>query len=101
MTTDDKNLAVFEVTAAGFDGNSGETDDLVFWVAANSAGQVRDAIKDTGATFCGEVLGWSLSDADFTLPQQAMTLSSALLEKASDCRLRDRVPPRDTSTRKV
>jgi len=79
-------LKVFEVTAAGFDASSDETDDLVFWVAANSAEQVREAIKDTGAVFCGEVLGWSLNDAEFTLPAQAMGLSSALLEKASEHR---------------
>lgn len=79
-------LKVFEVTAAGFDASSDETDDLVFWIAAKSAQVVQDAIRDTGAVFCDEVLGWSLIDADFTLPMQAMGLSSALLEKASNHR---------------
>lgn len=83
-------LKVFEVTAAGFDGATEETDDLVFWVAAFSQDQVEVAIRDTGAKFCGEVLGWSLADAEFFLPGQTMALSSALLEKASEYRNKNR-----------
>ena len=84
------DLKVFEVVAAGFDGASDATDDLVFLVAAHSADVVREAIADTGAEFCGELQGWDLAEADYTLPAQSMGLSSALLEKASDYRNRNR-----------
>lgn len=83
-------LKVYEVTAAGFDGSSDATDDLVFWIAATSAEDVHQAIQGTGAVFGEEVLGCSLNDADFTLPAQAMNLSSALLEKASEHRNQNR-----------
>lgn len=84
------DLKVFEVVAAGFDGASDATDDLVFLVTAHSADVVREAIADTGAEFCGELQGWDLAEADYTLPAQSMGLSSALLEKASDYRNRNR-----------
>lgn len=83
-------LKVFEVIAAGFDGSTDASDDCVFWVASTSADAVKAAIQDTGAAFGGEVLGWSLADADFHLPGQSMQLSTALLEKASDFRNRNR-----------
>lgn len=84
------SLKVFEVTAAGYDGSSDETDDLVFWVAAFWQDQVELAISDTGAKLVGEVPDWGLADADFFLPGQTMALSSALLEKASEYRNKNR-----------
>ena len=89
----DDPLRLYEVTAAGFDGGSDDTDDHVLWVLAPSAEVVQDAIQDTDATFCGEVVRgpWITADlADFKLPAQSMQLASALLEKASEHRNRNR-----------
>lgn len=80
----------YEVTAAGFDASTDETDDCVFWVKAESEMHVIYAIKDTGANYCGEIPSSCLSDVDFTLPSQEMQFSSALLEKASLERNRNR-----------
>ena len=88
------NAKMFEVTAAGFDGSSSETDDCVFWVLASTEETVKSAIADTGAVFCGEVSGRSPGDADFTLPGQSMQFSSALLEKASAHRNAKRPHPK-------
>lgn len=82
--------SIYEVTAAGFNADTDETDDLVFWVAAPSEDDVKAVIQDTGAKFCGMVTHAKVADADFTLPAQSMALSSTLLEKASDFRNRDR-----------
>ena len=86
----ESHLKVFEVAAAGFDASSDATDDCIYWIAAASAEEVKTAIKDTGAGFGGEVLGWSLVDADFHVPGQALVLASTLLEKASAVRNRNR-----------
>lgn len=83
-------LKLFEVTAAGFDASTDETDELVYWVAAMSAEEVQAVIEDTGAAFCGEVAELSLQEADFTLPAQSLNFASALLQKASDHRNRNR-----------
>jgi hypothetical protein len=83
-------VKVYEITAAGFDASSDETDSLVYWVAAESEKIVRVAVQDTAAVFCGEVLGWSLRDVDYTLPAQAVQLSTKLLQHASDYRARQR-----------
>ncbi|WP_431798002.1 hypothetical protein SGO26_30025 (plasmid) [Cupriavidus metallidurans] len=85
----DAHLKVFEVMAAGFDASSDDTDDCVYWIAAASDDEVKTAIADTGAKFAGEVLGWSLADAEFYLPGQATQISSTLLEKASEYRNRN------------
>jgi hypothetical protein len=81
---------VFEITAAGFNGGSDETDDLVIWVSALSPAIVKSAIADTGATFCGPVDGNPIEDADFELPSQAGQLATRLLELASAERNRNR-----------
>lgn len=91
MTMNQDGLKVFEVTAAGFDASSDAADDLVYWVAAPSGDSVKAAIQDTGAVFCGNVMGWSMDDVDYTLPAEAVQLSSALLEKASEHRNRNRL----------
>lgn len=80
---------VFEVTAAGFDGGSDDTDDCVFWVSAPSEDIVKSAIADTGSEFCGEVKA-PASDVDYVLPRQAEQFASVLLEKASEHRNRNR-----------
>ncbi len=75
---------VFEVTGAGFDGGTDETDDRVYWVLADSSEQVAEAIKD-----CGALIGESIAeedceiDFDLTRPGQAMALGTKLLEWAS------------------
>ena len=86
-------LRVFEVTAAGFDASTDETDDLVFWVTAPSEDVVQAVIKDTGATFRSEPPSDCVADADFQLPRQAIAFSSELLEKASDLRNLNRQVP--------
>ena len=80
------DLKMFEVMAAGFDDSTVATDDCIFWIASSSEDAVKTAILDTGAVFAGEVLGATLTDADFQLPGQSIMLSAALLEKASDLR---------------
>lgn len=73
---------VFEVTGAGFDG-TGDTDNLVFWIRADSEEQVMAAIKDTDAKFCQELPeGHGIDEGaiDFTLPREAISLGAALLE---------------------
>ncbi len=45
----------FEVTAAGFDASADASDGHVFWLTAASHEMVKEAIRDTSATFCGEV----------------------------------------------
>jgi hypothetical protein len=81
------DLRVFEVTAAGFDASTDDTDDSVFWVSSPSEAEVMTAIADTGAAYCGETTGMcDASDVDFELPKQNMQFSSALLKIASDVR---------------
>lgn len=74
-------MKLFEISAA---------ERSSFWVAADSAAEVQKAIADTGATLVEESQGLSLLDADYTLPAQAMSLASALLQKASDHRNHNR-----------
>jgi len=81
-----ERYTVYEVTAAGFEGSSDETDDLVFWVRARTEAEVREAIADTGASFSGMVQSATDADVDFTLPRESLQFASALLEKASDAR---------------
>jgi hypothetical protein len=86
-------MPIYEVLAAGYDGDNSDTDDRVIWVIAATADQVAQAIQDTGAVLTGEI---PLSDgewefhSDFTLPQQELSLSSCLLEFASQERNRNR-----------
>ncbi len=77
---------IYEITAAGFDGGTDETDDRVFWVEADSSEQVRDAIKDCGAILCGLVTpdhgvtaAQVSQSVDFKLPGEALNLSEELL----------------------
>lgn len=84
------NLKAFEITAAGFDGATDETDNLVFWVLAPSSAIVEKAIADTGAKFCGELPSECLPDVEFELPRQQIAFSSVLLEKASELRNQNR-----------
>lgn len=93
LIDDDKSasgLKVFEVTAAGFDGATDETDDLVFWVAALSQSDVEKAIADTGARLCGEVSHWTAAVFDYTVPGQSAQLATHLLELASEARNKNR-----------
>jgi hypothetical protein len=83
-------IKIFEVTAAGFDGSTDETDDLVYWVASPSRREVETAIKDTGAKLCDEVPDLRPQDADYTLPAQSLNLSAVLLEHASNDRNKSR-----------
>lgn len=88
-------MKIFEVTAAGFYGGTDKTDNLVYWIRAETAGDVENAIQDTGAKFWGEidVLAEdhdSTIDFDFSIAGQAMLLCVALLQHASDLRNKER-----------
>lgn len=71
-------VEVFEVTAHGFVGD-GSKDELVIWVAANSADDLVEVIAGTGARYCGTVATEPDNDAvDFTLPAQREELRARL-----------------------
>lgn len=76
-----KRMKTFEVTAAGFDASTDETDDRVYWVKAAYHEEVIAAIQDTGATYHDTID--TETDIDFTLPRDRMMLASALLKWAS------------------
>lgn len=78
-------MPTFEITAAGFNGATSDTDELVYWVAAPSITAIQSAIADTGAKFCGYVEACH-ADIDFTLPQDTLRMQEALLTHASDAR---------------
>jgi hypothetical protein len=64
-------MKVFEVTAAGFSGETDATDDRVLWIVAADKAQVAAAIEGLGAILCDEVneKPADIQDAiDFTLP---------------------------------
>ena len=72
---------MFEVTAAGFSGDSDDTDDRVLWINAPHETMLNEALVDTGA-----VLSWSFKtpiawgrDIDFTLPGQIDEMRKALI----------------------
>jgi len=84
---------VWEVTAAGFDGGTDDTDDRVYWVRADSEQQVAEVIADTGAKLHDELpIGHADNDIDFDLtqPGQAMQFGTKLLEWASHERNKNR-----------
>lgn len=78
-------LTVFEIEAAGFSGESDETDDRIIWVAARSRNEVEVATRDTGATLCDALPDSMNFDGciDFVLPGQLFNLQECLLEFAS------------------
>jgi hypothetical protein len=82
-------MKTFEVTAAGFDGGTDETDDRVYWVHAENAEHVHEAIKDTGATYCGEIDVFN-ENIDYVLPRQGLAFSEALLTWAGHERNKNR-----------
>ena len=75
-------MAIFEVTAHGFDGGSDLTDDRVFWVISTSRELVEDCIVGTGAELWGEGIG-VLGDedlVDFRLPSEQIIFKTTLLK---------------------
>jgi hypothetical protein len=74
------DIKTFEVTGFGFNGETDETDDRVFWVKAMKHEDVRLAIEGTGAVFFNQID--CDSDIDFTLPAQVNELRAALLKFA-------------------
>lgn len=74
---------VYEVTAAGFDASSDETDHLVFWIASPSFEILQQVIAGTSAKYCGEVDGWDGDDIDYYLPSQSAQLCADLNPLAS------------------
>jgi hypothetical protein len=70
---------VFEIQTGIFHGSDDFTDGQVVWVLADSANTVISAIAGTGATFCGIVEAKiSISDIDYSLPEQIHELRHAL-----------------------
>lgn len=64
-------LSVYEVTAAGFSGDTDETDDRVIWVLAERREDVLRAIEDTGASYHGVITGYVDPTAiDFYLSEE-------------------------------
>lgn len=75
-----EEFTVFEVTAFGFDGAADETDDRVYWVAAQDSKCVCDALEGTAANFAGTTLASSDDpDVDYVLPDQVDELRIALM----------------------
>lgn len=71
------DLKTFEVTAAGFDAATDETDGRVLWVQAVSPQAVESAIEGTGAVFHGQV---DVSeDIDYLLPEGSDALRACLV----------------------
>ncbi len=70
------DLLTFEVTAAGFDASTDETDGRVFWVKAKDEAVVQSAIEGTGATL-SRIHNFS-TDIDYVLPRDAGALREEL-----------------------
>lgn len=74
---------IWEVTAAGFEADTDDTDDRVYWVRAANRKDVANALRFTGAKLCHEVSAAGTgADFDLTQPGQAQLLGTALLEWA-------------------
>lgn len=73
---------IFELTAAGFDGGTDETDDLVFWVEASSEEEVAAVAVNTGAQY-QRLQGVTVpaQAVDYRLPGDAEALRGKLLEQ--------------------
>ncbi|QYW06430.1 hypothetical protein uan_018 [Pseudomonas phage UAntarctica] len=69
----------FEITGAGFDGGTDETDERVLWVTADTEAQVQEAVTATGASYTSLGLILSSVDIDYTLPADAVPLRQRLL----------------------
>lgn len=69
-------MSIFEITAAGFDATTDDTDHLVLWIEAPSPESVKEVLDDMGATFSGEVK--VDADVDFTLPGDRYRLRARL-----------------------
>jgi len=68
-------LDVHEVTLAGFDGSTDDTDALVLWVAGD-ASEIAAAIEGTGAVLNGTVDA-EPHEADYRLPDATDRLRAA------------------------
>lgn len=66
-----------EIVAIGFDGSTDETDNLVYWGAAESAAQVEDALKVACVPYHSvdelppEMMPTSRDDLEFVWPEDA------------------------------
>ena len=70
-------MGVYEITAAEFNGSSDKTDDRVFWVQAETADVVRQALVGTGGTFHHEITAVG-ADVDFCLPADVEAMRAKL-----------------------
>lgn len=71
-------MAIFEITAAGFDG-SDATSERVMWIRAATREEVETCIVDCDATLVREVEAGEMQATDYTLPGQRLNLQSKLL----------------------
>lgn len=84
---------IYEITAAGFDGSTDETDDRVLWIAARNEHDVLFAIANTGAVFRCKLpdnMHIHTCEIDYSLPEQSLNLQEDLLQYASDERNKNR-----------
>ena len=58
------NLAVFEFVLKGYDGSTDETDNLIKWVAAESEGVAKIAMKRLGFDYTEVNFCESLTEKD-------------------------------------
>lgn len=82
---------IYEITGAGFDAATDDTDQLVFWVEADGPELAQQIAEDCGAKFWGQIEPtMATACIDYVLPRQALALQEALLQCASDFRNRNR-----------
>ena len=66
-----------EMVAAGFDGSTDETDNLVYWGAAESAAQIKDALDVAGVAYHSvdelpqDMMPSAPDDLEFVWPEDA------------------------------
>lgn len=63
--------SVYEVTAAGFSGDTDITDDRVIWVEAEDMIEVEVLVAGTGAKLWGAIGTADTHVADYFLPEDA------------------------------
>lgn len=76
-------MKTYEITLAGFDGGSDETDGLVLWVSTADPEALEKLSSEIGATFCGAVDG-GREAVDYVLPEQEAALRSQALRSGQD-----------------
>lgn len=73
-------MKTFEITGAGFDGTSDDTDDRVLWVRMEDQSEkyLAQLAGYYGASLAQELRGIDAADIDFTLPRDEKQLRESL-----------------------